>query len=286
MPQRGSSHAVEDCLPCDPVVGLLSHPRDDFDEAAPGALCLGPTSEAPSVTPLEAKGNQCPPKPTTPLRCGFCGKSQKEVTKLVARPGVYICNECVAQSVHTMAPSDDDNAQLLGVEPWGLAAFERRIESQQAAGATHVGAFIGQELVGVGTLVRRLLLEAWSGIVDLEGKPPPTIEEFLGFYVNPEIHPRNLFVWAAYGGDAIGFTATTMRGPETAYSSFGASAGVADLLQQLDIGAFRNGIRVDLRTHRPFLIIGHRSETVDALRAHLAELAGQPVYLNVIPAEG
>jgi len=29
------------------------------------------------------------------LRCSFCGKSQKEVRKLIAGPGVYICDECV-----------------------------------------------------------------------------------------------------------------------------------------------------------------------------------------------
>ncbi|CEI83917.1 hypothetical protein J18TS1_01290 [Oceanobacillus oncorhynchi subsp. incaldanensis] len=27
--------------------------------------------------------------------CSFCGKNEKEVQKLVAGPGVYICNECV-----------------------------------------------------------------------------------------------------------------------------------------------------------------------------------------------
>jgi ATP-dependent Clp protease ATP-binding subunit ClpX len=32
----------------------------------------------------------------SPLRCSFCGKSQKEVKKLVAGPaGVYICEECI-----------------------------------------------------------------------------------------------------------------------------------------------------------------------------------------------
>lgn len=31
---------------------------------------------------------------TEALRCSFCGKSQFEVVKLVAGPGVYICNEC------------------------------------------------------------------------------------------------------------------------------------------------------------------------------------------------
>ena len=29
------------------------------------------------------------------LSCSFCGKSQKEVEKLIAGPSVYICNECV-----------------------------------------------------------------------------------------------------------------------------------------------------------------------------------------------
>lgn len=29
------------------------------------------------------------------VRCSFCGKSQAEVRKVVAGPGVYICNECV-----------------------------------------------------------------------------------------------------------------------------------------------------------------------------------------------
>ena len=29
------------------------------------------------------------------LSCSFCGKSQTSVEKLIAGPGVYICNECV-----------------------------------------------------------------------------------------------------------------------------------------------------------------------------------------------
>jgi ATP-dependent Clp protease ATP-binding subunit ClpX len=28
-------------------------------------------------------------------RCSFCGKRAATVTKLIAGPGVYICNECV-----------------------------------------------------------------------------------------------------------------------------------------------------------------------------------------------
>jgi len=29
------------------------------------------------------------------LKCSFCGKSQKQVRKLIAGPGVYVCNECI-----------------------------------------------------------------------------------------------------------------------------------------------------------------------------------------------
>ena len=29
------------------------------------------------------------------LRCSFCGRAQKAVAKLIAGPGVYICDECL-----------------------------------------------------------------------------------------------------------------------------------------------------------------------------------------------
>lgn len=29
------------------------------------------------------------------LRCSFCGKSQEQVKRLIAGPGVYICDECI-----------------------------------------------------------------------------------------------------------------------------------------------------------------------------------------------
>ena len=30
------------------------------------------------------------------LRCSFCGQAQRQVAKLIAGPGVYICDGCVA----------------------------------------------------------------------------------------------------------------------------------------------------------------------------------------------
>ena len=34
-------------------------------------------------------------RPTTITLCSFCGKSHAEVKKLIAGPGVYICDNCV-----------------------------------------------------------------------------------------------------------------------------------------------------------------------------------------------
>jgi ATP-dependent Clp protease ATP-binding subunit ClpX len=42
-------------------------------------------------------------KSTANLKCSFCGKPQRRVKKLIAGPGVYICNECVVLCVETLA---------------------------------------------------------------------------------------------------------------------------------------------------------------------------------------
>jgi ATP-dependent Clp protease ATP-binding subunit ClpX len=40
---------------------------------------------------------------TTTLTCSFCGKHQRQVNRLIAGPGVYICNECVDLCVEIIA---------------------------------------------------------------------------------------------------------------------------------------------------------------------------------------
>jgi ATP-dependent Clp protease ATP-binding subunit ClpX len=40
---------------------------------------------------------------TAPLKCSFCGKHQRQVNKLIAGPGVYICNECIDLCVEIIA---------------------------------------------------------------------------------------------------------------------------------------------------------------------------------------
>ena len=49
------------------------------------------------------------------LRCSFCRKSEAEVSKLVAGPRAYICDDCVAVATRIMNSYDD--SQPPKVEP-------------------------------------------------------------------------------------------------------------------------------------------------------------------------
>lgn len=46
------------------------------------------------------------------LKCSFCGKSQKEVRKLIAGPTVYICDECVSLCNEIMAEEFDSSFDI------------------------------------------------------------------------------------------------------------------------------------------------------------------------------
>ncbi len=48
------------------------------------------------------------------LTCSFCGKSQKEVKKLIAGPTVYICDECIGLCNDIIAEEQDKDSQQGG----------------------------------------------------------------------------------------------------------------------------------------------------------------------------
>jgi len=48
------------------------------------------------------------------LTCSFCGKSQKEVKKLIAGPGVYICDECIGLCNDIIAEEQDQDLSREG----------------------------------------------------------------------------------------------------------------------------------------------------------------------------
>src|SRR5215469_12893576 len=48
-----------------------------------------------------------PGKKTDLLKCSFCGKTQKEVHKLIAGPGVFICDECTYLCIEIIVDEAD-----------------------------------------------------------------------------------------------------------------------------------------------------------------------------------
>jgi hypothetical protein len=51
---------------------------------------------------------------TPNLNCSFCGKSKDEVTKIIAGPSAYICDECVATCNDILSDMHDRPALLHG----------------------------------------------------------------------------------------------------------------------------------------------------------------------------
>ncbi len=60
------------------------------------------------------------------VKCSFCGKSQKEVSKLIAGPGAYICNECVYLCNDIIEEEDIDSPQLTEAPASSLTDDQRR----------------------------------------------------------------------------------------------------------------------------------------------------------------
>ena len=46
------------------------------------------------------------------LKCSFCGKTQEQVRKLVAGPGVYICDECIELCNEIIEEEIEDELEL------------------------------------------------------------------------------------------------------------------------------------------------------------------------------
>ncbi len=78
------------------------------------------------------------------IRCSFCGKTQEEVLKLIAGPGVYICNECINlcslilqedQTSNDGSVIPDSDLELCDIpKPKDIKAFlDRYVVSQEYA---------------------------------------------------------------------------------------------------------------------------------------------------------
>ncbi|WP_291494475.1 ATP-dependent Clp protease ATP-binding subunit ClpX [Desulfurella sp.] len=79
-------------------------------------------------------------KPKEPLRCSFCGRSQDEVKKLIAGPGVYICDECIALCNNILAEDirkENEDTQKYNLTPEEIKKkLDEYIISQERAKKT------------------------------------------------------------------------------------------------------------------------------------------------------
>ena len=50
------------------------------------------------------------------FKCSFCGKSQKLVKKLIAGPGVYICDECIDLCNEIIEEEFSESSQTTSLE--------------------------------------------------------------------------------------------------------------------------------------------------------------------------
>jgi len=82
-------------------------------------------------------------------RCSFCGKSQKEVKKLVAGPGVYICDECI-NLCNIILRNDlvDPQGEVLGKDHYNERPGVSRESSKNLPKPTEIKEFLDQYVIG------------------------------------------------------------------------------------------------------------------------------------------
>ncbi|WKZ83253.1 MAG: ATP-dependent Clp protease ATP-binding subunit ClpX [Acidimicrobiia bacterium] len=81
------------------------------------------------------------------LKCSFCGKSQKQVKKLIAGPGVYICDECIDLCTEII------EEELAGTEETPFAELPK---------PTEINAFLDDYVVGQDRAKRVLAVAVYN----------------------------------------------------------------------------------------------------------------------------
>jgi len=74
------------------------------------------------------------PEESDIIHCSFCGKSQKDVKKLIAGPGSYICDECVALCAEII--SEDADSEIKPSEEQLAAAWSAMLKTRAKAAQT------------------------------------------------------------------------------------------------------------------------------------------------------
>jgi ClpX C4-type zinc finger/Glyoxalase superfamily protein len=147
-------------------------------------------AERTNDSPLVAAAAPEPEAPQ-PLRCSFCSKSQHDVRKLIAGPGVYICDGCVEMCLNVIREEGKFD-QLFGPlkpgEMSGELSRSGQLELARGASSEELAEYLGRGRKSVErsrfvlqAIGRRLAMRkgddpardailAWPGYAFLQGK--------------------------------------------------------------------------------------------------------------------
>jgi ClpX C4-type zinc finger protein len=130
------------------------------DTAAPGGTAEQTTSHAPAEDAADETGLRAN------LACSFCMKKAADVGKLVAGPGVFICDECIglcSQIIAENPPRDDHH----GVEAWERGLSDEEVLAHLPSIAA-LSAQVEQQLTGWVRMARKRGL-TWTRIGEALG---------------------------------------------------------------------------------------------------------------------
>lgn len=90
--RRGETLLIRDLT----ALEIASASFEFLDEGGNATLIMAARTDVTNLERIEARfGGIVSGKDGELLLCSFCGKSQVAVFKLIAGPGVYVCNECI-----------------------------------------------------------------------------------------------------------------------------------------------------------------------------------------------
>ncbi len=92
------------------------------------------------------------PATAAPIACSFCAKPELEVAKVIAGPGIYICNECV-QTCNDILEADAESA---GGAPPELPYWQAMTDQQLLDHLPKIAAVADQVEGSLTTWVRRV----------------------------------------------------------------------------------------------------------------------------------
>lgn len=96
------------------------------------------------------------PKYDSHLKCSFCGKSQEQVRKLIAGPGVYICDECVElcneildeELIDSSAPPTPQPVSRAEEQPPKRRTHAERLTLGQIPKPTEIKQYLDEYVIG------------------------------------------------------------------------------------------------------------------------------------------